>query len=117
MAIPVDTRTLERRWNRDDGNLETELLLYDFFRHEEGYRPTHPLIACKDGGLMALYGMEGIDPEPQGEDGLEAVSAALRRALDALNPANLEGEWRGGNWEVQNIFTRAEGKAPLVAAI
>ncbi len=115
MAAPVEIRTLERRWNKDDGNLETELLLYDFFRREEGYRATHPLIVCKGGGLMALYGMEGIDPEPQGEDGLEAVSAALRRALDTLNPANLEGDWRGGAWEVQNIFTRAEGKAPLVA--
>ena len=32
-----------------------------------------------------------------------------------LNPANLEGEWAHGTWEVQNIFSRSEGKAPLVA--
>jgi len=115
MAVPKDARELDRRWNDVDGNLERELLLYDFFRREEGYPSDSPLIVCKDGGLMALYGMEGIDPEPQGEDGLEAVSAALRRGLDALNPANLEGDWRDGTWEVHNVFTRAEGKAPLVA--
>jgi hypothetical protein len=59
--------------------------------------------------------MDGIDPEPLGEEGLSAVSAALRRSLEVFNPANLEGEWRHSTWEIQNIFTRAEGKAPLIA--
>jgi hypothetical protein len=109
------TAALEQRWNTNDANLETELLIYDFFRREEGYQADRPLILCKDGGLLGLYAMDGIDPEPQGDDGLDSVSAAIRRALDALNPANQEGIWRDGTWEVQNLFMRAEGKAPLVA--
>jgi hypothetical protein len=64
---------------------------------------------------MALYRMEGLDPEPLGADGLAAASAALSRAFDVLNPSTLEGDWRRGTWEVQNIFTRVEGQAPELA--
>jgi hypothetical protein len=115
MGLPKNTRALDRVWNGADANLENELLLYDFFRREEGYSPERPLIVCKDGVVMALYRMEGIDPEPLGGDGLAGASAALRRAFDVLNPAALEGEWRRGTWEVQNIFTRGLGLAPSIA--
>ena len=116
MGLPKNTRVLERLWNDADANLENELLLYDFFRREEGYASGRPLIVCKDGGLMALYRMDGIDPEPFGDDGLAGASAAMRRAFDILNPAGFEGEWRRGTWEVQNIFTRGHGVAPTIAA-
>jgi hypothetical protein len=115
MGLPKEIRILERAWNSADANLENELLLYDFFRREEGYAAERPLIVCKDGGLMALYRMDGLDPEPLGGDGLAGASASLRRAFDVLNPASLEGEWKRGTWEVQNIFTRAEGAAPTIA--
>jgi hypothetical protein len=116
MGLPKATRSLDRAWNAADANLEDELLFYDFFRREEGYTPERPLVICKDGGLMALYRMDGIDPEPLGGDGLAGASAALRRAFDVLNPEALEGDWRRGTWEVQNIFTRGEGAAPRIAA-
>src|SRR3954454_10712297 len=115
MALPKNAAELGRRWNGEAANLENELLIYDFFRREEGYLPERPLVLCKDGGLLAVFAMEGIDPEPLGEDGLESASASIRRALEVLNPGNLEAEWRGGTWQVQNIFTRAEGRAPLLA--
>jgi len=114
-AVPKEMKALECAWNAGASNLENELLLYDFFRREENYSPERPLIVCKDGGLMALYRMEGVDPEPLGGDGLAGASAALRRALDGLNPSNMEGEWNRGSWEVQNIFTRAVGSAPPIA--
>lgn len=115
MTLPKERRVLDRRWNADAANLENELLFYDFFRREEGYPADRPLVLCKDGGLLAVFAMEGIDPEPLGEEGLEGASAAVRRALDVFHPASLEGEWRGGTWEIQNIFTRAEGKAPVLS--
>ena len=49
------------------------------------------------------------------EDGLEGASAAMRRAIDVLNPIDQDGEWRHGVWEVQNIWTRCLGSAPLLA--
>ena len=114
-AVPKEIPALERAWNAGDANLENELLLYDFFRREEDYSPDKPLIVCKDGGLMALYRMEGIDPEPLGGDGLAGAAAALRRAFDVFNPGNAEGEWKRGTWEIQNIFTRIVGAAPAIA--
>ena len=65
---------------------------------------------------MALYRMDGIDPEPFGDDGLAGARAAIRRAIDFLQPAGLEGEWKRGTWEVQNFFTRGHGMATTVAA-
>src|ERR1700690_3319917 len=64
---------------------------------------------------MPIHRMEGVDPEPLGGEGLAGASAALRRALDGLNPSNMEGEWKRGSWEVQNIFPRAVGSAPPIA--
>jgi len=114
-AVPKEVPALERAWNAGDANLENELLLYDFFRREEDYSPERPLVVCKDGGLLALYRMEGLDPEPLGGDGLTGAAAAVRRALDVFNPANSEGEWKRGTWEIPNIFTRSVGAAPVIA--
>jgi len=115
MSLPKSVAALDAAWNGQSSNLESELLLYDFFRHEEDYAAERPLILCRDGGLMCMYTMDGLDPETMGEDGLELASTAIRRAMDVLNPANHEGEWRQGVWEVQNIWTRSLGAAPLLA--
>ena len=50
-----------------------------------------PLVLTKDGGLLAVFGMDGVDPEPLGEERLAAVSAGMRRALEVFNG----GEPRG----------------------
>jgi hypothetical protein len=116
MGLPKTSDELDRVWNGETANLENELLFYDFFRRDEAYAAERPLILCKDGGLMALFSMSGVDPEPLGETELSAISESLCRAIDVFNPANLDAEWRAGAWELQNVFTRAEGKAPLIAA-
>jgi hypothetical protein len=115
MSLPKSAAEVTRAWSGDSSSLECELLLYDFFRREEEYSAERPLVLCRDGGLMGVYRMEGLDPETMAEDGLEGASAAIRRALDVLNPMNQEGEWRLGTWEVQNIWERALGQAPLLA--
>jgi hypothetical protein len=115
MSLPKSVKEVEGAWGRDNSSLECELLLHDFFRKEEGYTPERPLVLCRDGGLMGMYSMDGLDPETMGEDGLEGASIAIRRAMDVLNPMNQEGEWRQGIWEVQNIWTRSLGAAPLLA--
>lgn len=114
MGLVKDLAVLFKDWNTASSNLENELLFYDFFRLEESYDPLRPFILCKDGGLLAMFEMEGIDPEPIGVEGLELASNAVRRAMDTFNPANLDAEWKGGTWEIQNIFVRAEGKAPKI---
>jgi hypothetical protein len=109
-------------WNRGDTNLESLLLIWDFFRDEEGdsrdrgkERSSSPrLICCKDGGMMAMYAMDGIDPEPLGNEDRRLASQAVSRALDLLSPTNLDSRWAGGTWEVQNIFTRRRGRAPVL---
>jgi len=88
MSLPKSVAALDAAWNGQSSNLESELLLYDFFRHEEDYAAERPLILCRDGGLMCMYTMDGLDPETMGEDGLELASTAIRRAMDVLNPAN-----------------------------
>lgn len=112
MGLVKDLGVLTQHWNDLESNTENEVLFYDFFRKEEGYDPSRPLVLCKDGGLMAMYRMDGIDPEPFAQDGLEMASNAVRRAADAFNPDNLEGEWKGGIFEIQNIFRRRLGSAP-----
>jgi hypothetical protein len=111
MGFRPTVSSLDREWNGDNSSLEQELLLYDFFRRDEEYSAQNPLVLCRDGGLMAVYAMDGLDPEPMGEDGLEGASRAIRRAMDVFNPMNQEGVWRLGTWEVQNIWTRALGSA------
>ena len=115
MGFRPTVSSLDRGWNGDNSSLEQELLLYDFFRRDEEYSPQNPLVLCRDGGLMAVYAMDGLDPEPMGEDGLEGASRAIRRAMDVFNPMNQDGVWRLGTWEVQNIWTRALGSAPMLA--
>ena len=115
MGLPTSVKGVEEAWGRSSSNLECELLLYDFFKREAEYSAERPLVLCRDGGLMAVYSMDGLDPETMGEDGLQGASAAIRRAMDVLNPMNQEGEWRQGVWEVQNIWQRSLGEAPLLA--
>ena len=115
MGFRPTVSSLDREWNGDNSSLEQELLLYDFFRRDEEYSAQNPLVLCRDGGLMAVYAMDGLDPEPMGEDGLEGASRAIRRAMDVFNPMNQDGVWRLGTWEVQNIWTRALGSAPMLA--
>ena len=116
MSLVKDLRVLYRNWNDLESNLENEVLFYDFFRREEGYHPARPLILCKDGGLLALYRMEGLDPEPLGEEGIEMAANAVRRAADAFNSENQEGEFRSGTWEVQNLFRRRRGAPPQLTS-
>ena len=116
MGLVKELKVLVRNWNDLESNLENEVLFYDFFRREEGYDPAQPLILCKNHGLLALYRMEGLDPEPLGEEGLEMASNAVRRAADAFNPENQEGAFRGSVWEVQNIFRRRRGVAPALTS-
>jgi hypothetical protein len=114
MGLAKDLGVLFRNWNDLESNLENEVLFYDFFRREEGYDPSRPLILCKNHGLLALYRMDGLDPEPLGEEGIEMAANAVRRAMDAFNPENQDGEFRGGTWEVQNIFQRRRGLPPTL---
>lgn len=114
MGLVKDLSVLFKDWNTASSNLENELLFFDFFRLEENYDPAKPFILCKDGGLLALFEMDGIDPEPIGVEGLELAANAIRRAMDTFNPANLDNDWKGGTWEIQNIFVRSEGQAPKI---
>jgi hypothetical protein len=114
--VPTRVPELERLWNAEGANLENVLLPYDFFRRELDYDPQRPLVLTKDAGLLAVFGMDGVDPEPLGEERLAAISGGMRRALDAFNGGSLEGQWSEGAWEIQNIFTRGEGRAPMIAS-
>jgi hypothetical protein len=115
-GVPTRVADIDRLWNAEGTNLENVLLPYDFFRRDPEYDRDRPLIVTKDGGLLALFAMDGVDPEPLGEERLAAVSAGMRRALEVFNGGSLEGEWSEGAWEVQNIFTRSQGRAPLIPA-
>lgn len=112
--IPKKLSSLQRLWS-ESSNLEDELLLYDFFRRDDEYSAEEPLILCKDGGLMALFSCDGIDPEPLDESALASISNGLRRAFDVFNPLNLDPRWRG-TWEVQSFFQRRPGLPPQIAA-
>jgi hypothetical protein len=116
MEIPTRPALL-RHWNWGDTNLEDLLLVKGFFTGEDPgtAKGRPPLIVQKDGGLLGLYAMEGLDPEGLGNDELTASSCAVGRVLDLMNPENLEGRWAGGTWEVQNLFTRREARPPLLA--
>ena len=54
MALPKSVRAVEAGWGKDNSSLECELLLYDLFRRDEEYSAEHPLILCRDRGLMSL---------------------------------------------------------------
>lgn len=110
--IPKKIQPLRRLWS-ESANLEDELLAYDFFRRDDEYSSSEPLVLCKDGGLMALVSCEGIDPEPLGESDLADVADGLRRAFDVFNPGNLDPRWRG-TWEVQSFFVRRPGLPPKI---
>ena len=112
--VPTKVKELDRAWNGETSNLEDALLPYDFFRRDPHHRSDRPLILTKDGGLLALFFMAGVDPEPLSEDGLAAVSAGMRRAMEVFNGGSLEGDLADGAWEIQSLFTRGEGRAPVI---
>jgi hypothetical protein len=113
--IPARKATVARRWEAEGATLESALLIRDFFRLEgKTYKPNEPFVLCEDAGLLAVFRMEGLDPEPLNDDALEDASAAMTRAIECLNPASL-GEWAGGTVEVQSLFRRWVVPAPRLA--
>ena len=111
-GVGAGLSALFRNWNHLCDNLEEQVLALDFYRLEEGYDSTKPLILCKDGGLMALYEMSGLDPEPISEQELAFASNAIRRGVEAFGTANLEGRWKGGFFEVQQYYLRRRKSPP-----
>lgn len=105
--IPETLDGLTGFWTRET-NLENEIYLMDFFRTETQYSHEWPLVATKNGGLMAFFKMEGLDPEPFGIQEHEAVSGAIRRAIETFTNDHVEDEFLGGNWEVVNYWDRLE---------
>jgi hypothetical protein len=116
MVLPTQPQ-LAKHWNQEDTNLEDLLFVRDFFDTEDDStrngRP--PLIALQDGGLMASYAVDGLDPEPLGNGDLLGASRAIGRAFDLFNPGNLEPLWGGGTWEIQTVFMRRQCRPPLLS--
>ena len=106
--IPKTANALFGFWNMET-NLENELYLVDFFRTETQYSKEWPLVFTKNGGLMAFFSMDGLDPEPLGPEEHEAVAATLRRAAETFSVDALEEPFRGGSWEIINYWERIEG--------
>lgn len=101
---------LFRNWNHLSDNLEEQVLALDFFRLEDGYDSTKPLVLCKDGGLMALYEMSGLDPEPISEQELTFASNAIRRGVEAApKPAGVFKGIAAKGWEDLNRAIDARG--------
>lgn len=110
--IPARRGPVARKWASEGETFDSALLIRDFFRLEgRSYQPEEPFILCEDDGLMAVFGMEGLDPEPLNDDALEDASGAIARAMEHLNPTHL-GPWRGGTWEVQSLLGRRRTRAP-----
>jgi hypothetical protein len=111
-TLPSDYQGLLVEWNEREGRLENELMLYDFFREEEGYREDQPLVLTYTGGLIGFITMDGLDPEPFSQSEYNEASIAIRRAVDNFSTDRLEAEWKGGIWEVMNVFERLKAQAP-----
>lgn len=107
--IPETMDALFGFWNRET-NLENELYLVDFFRSEMQYTREWPLVFTKNGGLMAFFTMEGLDPEPFGQEEMEAVSATIRRAVETFSNDSVEDDFKGGTWEIVNYWERIEAE-------
>ena len=106
--IPDNMDALLGFWNRET-NLENELYLVDYFRSESQYTKDWPLVFTKNGGLMAFFTMDGLDPEPFGQEEHLAVAATLRRAAETFSNESVEDEFKGGTWEIINYWERIEG--------
>lgn len=100
-----------------ESNLENELYLYDFFRLDPEHTEERPLILCKDGGLMAMIALKGLDPEPMGQEDFDGASAAIRRAMDGFNLDNLDDKWKGGEWELGNMLARVPASIPELSEV
>lgn len=111
-TLPHNYEGLRVRWNEEEGRLENELMLLNFFREEEGYRFDQPLVSTATGGLIGFFTMEGLDPEPFDQGEYNEASKAIRRAVDNFSTDRLEAEWKGGLWEVMNVFERVKSQPP-----
>jgi hypothetical protein len=114
-VIPREYDRLFALWEGGQGNLEDELLVYDFFRDEADYNPQRPLVLTAAGGLIGFFGMTGLDPESFGLDTFEEASDAIRRAMDNFSPARMDAELRGGSWEIGNTLERIPAPPPTLA--
>lgn len=100
-----------------EANLEDEVMIWDFFRSDAGWNEDEPLVLCKDGGLLAMVGVRGIDPESFDQAVFDDASKAIRRAMDGFNLDSLEEAFHGGSWEIGNSLMRLEVKAPNLAKL
>ena len=114
MGVGAGLKALVTNWNKLSDNLEDQILPLDFFRLEYGYDPEKPLVVCKDGGLMCIYEMAGLDPEPISERELDYASNAIRRAVESFAASGLEPRWKGGTFEVQQYYLRQKKGAPVL---
>lgn len=71
-------RNLLRDVNRYEQKLENVLLYIDFLNHEL------PIILLKDGSLLILFQLSGLDYEGLSEDQKEQFSHYARAALEQL---------------------------------
>ena len=106
------TKDLDRVWNGDQGNMEDEFFIYDFFTDEENYDGKFPLVVSITTGLISFVVLNGIDPEPFDNSTFNEASVVIGRALCNFSNENIDSEFRGGEWEIINIFSRKYGKEP-----
>lgn len=115
-TLPGTYAGLLSRWTRSQTNLEEEVFFVDWFKDRE-WSDDRPLILCKDGGLMAIFNMSGIDPEPMGQEDFDGAAAAIRRAMDLFQLESIEDRFIGGNWVIQNYLERLHVEAPTLAPL
>ena len=76
-------RDLARDVNRFEQKLENALLYVDFLQHEL------PIILLKDGSVLILFHLAGLDYEGLSEDEKEQFSHYARTALEQLREAHM----------------------------
>jgi hypothetical protein len=113
--VPRHVGEIDALWNQAAGNLENAFLPYDFLRQRDPhYEASRPLVLCKDWGMMAMFSMEGADPEVLSNAEKVRLRDGVRRAFDVFGSSQMERPWRSGVWEVQNIFVRRVGVPPTI---
>ncbi len=113
-GVGAGLKALFHSWNNVSDNLEDQVLPLDFYRLEADYDESKPLVVCKDGGLMALYEMAGLDPEPISERELEFASNAIRRGVESFSVSGMDPRWKGGVFEIQQYYLRQRKSAPVL---
>lgn len=112
--IPSSIEEMAGIYTGNESNLEDEIQLEDFFRKEPGYDPSRPFVTTKTGGLMAFYVMDGVDPEPLSNEQIDQACAAIKRASDNFGVSQIDHRWKGGQWEILNIYRRRRGVTPKI---